>query len=347
MTSDAWKDFGYAVRTKRLDLGWSLEQLAQDALGNGARKGYVSQIEKGTRNLSPETIDKFDQALSLPKNIVKAVHLAPPPNKTAQADEKRDNTAERLLQQVAKDDTAPPVAEALLTTLAYEFAGEQFRDIHTAYTSLRRALEAAEAIRKRGEMPEGNTGGQLNAVMAEVAKLNDLGALDEADDLLDAEERRMREAHRAEKDRLDQQTANLLAQRLDQDRLRNRSDLAAERLIRGLRQTPQVGGLFVAINDKANEWQEKGDKAGDIFALTTALELAKANYDRAKAKSGLANVALYTLGWCHFRLAERSSNDRHLTVAHNASEAAVKKDLKDKRPVELVRLPRWVGPRAN
>lgn len=119
-------------------------QLAGEALGNEARKGYVGQVEKGARNLSPEAIDKFDQALELPADVVKAVHLAPPRAKATPDEDKRDQDAEKLLARVAKDETVAPVAEALLTTLAYEFAGGEFRDLQTAYISLRQALEAAE-----------------------------------------------------------------------------------------------------------------------------------------------------------------------------------------------------------
>ena len=333
MTSSAQQEFGYAVRQARLDLGWTLEKLAEEALGNGARKGYVGQVEKGTRNLSPETIDKFDQALSLPADIVKAAHLAPPLAKTNVDEDKRDSDAERLLTKVSKDETIAPVAEALLTTLAYEFAGGQHRDIHTAYISLRQALEAAETIRKRGEMPPDNTGSQLNAVMAEVAKLNDQGALEDADALLEAEEKRMREEHKAEKDRLDQQAKALLERRLDQDRLRNDPDAAATRLIKDIYRQSPAGGVFRAISLLSEEWRDNGDPAGDIFALNVALSLAKANYHkRAKGKKAFEVAALYTLGWCHLLIAQRSTNEKHLTVARNTFEAAVQKTNKSKEP---------------
>ena len=51
MTSTALEEFGYAIKKSRLDLGWNLEQLAADVLGNGARKGYVGQIEKGNAQI--------------------------------------------------------------------------------------------------------------------------------------------------------------------------------------------------------------------------------------------------------------------------------------------------------
>ena len=333
MTSDPWKELGYAIRQARLGKGWSLQDLAAEALDNGARKGYVSQVEKGTRNLAPETIDKFDQVLDLPAEMVKAAHMAPPPAKPDPEEDRRDSEAERLLTRVAKDEKAPQVAEALLTTLAYEFAGGQFRDIHTAYVALRKALEAADNLRRRGEMRGDNTESQLNAVLAEVTKLNDEGDRDGADALFDQEERRMRQAHKSNQERMEQEAQALLDRRLDQDRLRNRPDLAADRLIAHLRRTPQPGGMFNAIITKADEWSESGDKAGDIFAMRVGLELAKANYARAKSKKPLAAAALISLGNCYLRLAERSSNERHLVLAQNAFTAAVEKTSKTKEPL--------------
>jgi hypothetical protein len=302
-------------------------------LENGARKGYVGQIEKGKRSLSPETIDKFDQALTLPDDVVKAAHLAPKIAAPSAEDDKVDYDAERLINRADHDPTLPQMGETLMVALAYEFAGGQYVDLHTAYTSLRAALEAAENIRKRGEMPPDNTGSQLNAVLADVAKLNALGERNEADALLDQEERRMEEAHKADADRREQQANTLLTQRLDQDRLRNRPDLAAERIIKNLRQFPQGGKLFWAIDDKADEWSEQGNKSGDLFGLRVGLEIARTNYENHKAKSALAAAALRTLGWCHFRLAERSTNDRHLKVARTAFETAVQKTSKTSDPL--------------
>lgn len=192
-------------------------------------------------------------------------------------------------------------------------------------------------------MPPDNTGSQLNAVMAEVAKLNDAGERDEADALLDAEERRMREAHAAEKDRLAQQAAALLERRLDQDRLRNRPDLAAQRLIEDLHRQAPPGGVFWATGRLSDEWRDNGDAAGDMFALRVALALAKANFEKSKGKKALEAVALHTLGFCHLRLAERSTNDRHLIVARNAIEASLKKTNRKKDPLNWAVLQDGLG----
>lgn len=345
MTSNPWQDLGYAIRQARLGRGWNLEKTAEEVLDNGARRGYVSQVEKGLRTLSAETIDKFAETLDLPDDVVKAAHLAPPvpkedPKKTkgkapppAKPVEDIDRDAERLLVLNARDETAPQVAEVLLTTLAYEFAKGDYRDHYTAYIALRKALEAAEAIRKRGEMPpEGNTGSQLNAVMAEVDKLNAQGELDEADALLDAEERRMREAHRADAERHAEQRRQMLEQRLNQDRLRNAPAAAAARLIADLRQQQNIGKLFWAIDDLSGEWRDAGDKAGDMFALRVALGLARDNWKRSKGKRELEGAALYRLGWGYLRIAERSSRTGDLELAQNAFETSAKRFSKTKQP---------------
>lgn len=342
MTSNAWQDLGHAITEARLALGMSRQDLAGKALDNEARRGYVGQVERGLRKLSPETIDKFDQVLDLPDDIVRAARVAPPPpkpeakGKTPAQDkpiEAVDHDVERLIARVSKDENAPPAAEALLIALAYEFAEGPHRDLQDAYTMLRKALEAAERIRQRGEMPPDNTGSQLNLVMAEVAALNADDRRDEADELLEAEERRMRQAHREERERMAQAAQALLQRRLDQDRLRNRPDLAAKRLIADLRRQAPPGGMFWATVKLSGGWRKRGDKTGDMFALRLSLELAKANYQRYQKKTGLQAAALYSLGWAYLRLAQRAPNTRYLELARNAFEGAVKKTSKAKVPL--------------
>jgi two-component system response regulator len=54
--------FGNAVKEKRLELGLSQEDLAE---GSGLHRTYVSDVERGTRNLSIESIEKLARALKL------------------------------------------------------------------------------------------------------------------------------------------------------------------------------------------------------------------------------------------------------------------------------------------
>lgn len=337
---DVLTAFGKAVSDARIDKGWTHPDLDEKIQG-GIDKSHLSNIEKGSRaGLSPVTVSRLVSALDMDKRWIDcfksgaAIPLAVSPTSVEES-EQREQTAARLKAKAQHDASVAPVAEALLTTLAFEFAGGDYLDLHTAYVALRRALEAAENIRKRGEMPPDNTGSQLSAVMAEVAKLNNQGAIEDADALLDAEEARMREAQRAERGRMEQQAQALITQRIDQDRLRNRPDVAAARIIRNLREFPQ-GKLFGAIRTKATEWRHQGDKAGDVFALQVALALAQGNCERVKNKKPLAPFALYTLGWCHLRLAERSSGDEHLNLALDAFDTAVKTTSRTKTPENWV-----------
>lgn len=53
---------GTAIRNKRNELGFSQEELADRA---GLHRTYISDIERGARNLSLESIDKLAQALKI------------------------------------------------------------------------------------------------------------------------------------------------------------------------------------------------------------------------------------------------------------------------------------------
>lgn len=59
---DLKSQLGTAIRTKRNDLGISQEELADRA---GLHRTYISDIERGARNLSLESIDKLAGALQI------------------------------------------------------------------------------------------------------------------------------------------------------------------------------------------------------------------------------------------------------------------------------------------
>ncbi len=107
--------------------------------------------------------------------------------------------------------------------------------------------------------------------MQEVARLNDLGERDKAADTLDAAMKRA-EAERE----------SIYTLQLDQDRVRNDAQAAADRIIKHLRQSGLNGGLGLAVHDELIHWRTTGDRDGKPFDLQVALALAKINYDRAK-----------------------------------------------------------------
>lgn len=189
---------------------------------------------------------------------------------------------------VAQDPSIPQGSEDLLILLANQHAKGNYTDRTTAFIGLREALRAAERIRERGEMPAGNADLQFNATMKEVAQLNAHGEVDAADLFLEAEEKRLRQLHKAERDRMEQQAQLLLVRRLDQDRLRDDPAAAADRLIPELHRRAPAGGVFWAADDLTVEWRERGERQGAPFDLRVALVLANRNYKRAKggAKGG-------------------------------------------------------------
>lgn len=78
VTPEGLREFGYHVRNARIRKGWTLEDLAREALANPERKGYVSQIENGRRPLSARTIGNLARVLDLPESVTRPLLLAPP-----------------------------------------------------------------------------------------------------------------------------------------------------------------------------------------------------------------------------------------------------------------------------
>lgn len=326
VAQDTLDEFGTAVLRARALKGWSLDELST-AMGGTSSRSYLSNVEKGKRSLSPPTVGKLIGALQLDESWIDRFignDVAPESEETQQ-----DKETERLIRLKAKDASAPDTSEDLLILLANTHAEGQYADTFTAYTALKGALEAAERIRQRGEMPD-NTGGQLQAVMAEVARLNSVGDVDQADALLEAEEKRQRAEEKAIKERLDEQARQLLDRRLDQDRLRNDPKSAADRLIRDMMRRAPPGGVVRATRDTLNEWRREGDRRGDMFALRVALVLANRNLTRAKG--ALKGFALNDLGNCRLAIGERRSDTALLHGAVEAFRTALKTSSKTRDP---------------
>ncbi|NBT33194.1 MAG: XRE family transcriptional regulator, partial [Rhodobacteraceae bacterium] len=165
--------FRTRIKNEAASWGWTQAMLAarMDPIGN---EQTVSRLLNGNRPISAMMAGRLINALGL-AGTLENPFLASGPD---EADvEKIDRDAERLVEIAAADNTTPPTAEALLITLAYEFAQGSHIDLHTAFQGLRAALQAAAEIKARGELPQ-NTDDALQRVMQEVARLNDLGDLD-------------------------------------------------------------------------------------------------------------------------------------------------------------------------
>jgi len=181
------KAFGLAVKDARSLKTWNLDELGA-TIDPPVGKSFISKIEKGRKGaLNSRTVGRFIKALEMDEAWIDKFL------DTDTTDESDETPAERnadpLIQMVTRYETIPQSSEHLLILLANQHAEGHYTDQSTTFVGLTKALEAAESIRKRGKMSPDNTGSQLNAVMAEVAKLNAEGALDETNDLLDDEEK--------------------------------------------------------------------------------------------------------------------------------------------------------------
>ena len=181
------KAFGLAVKDARSLKTWNLDELGA-TIDPPVGKSFISKIEKGRKGaLNSRTVGRFIKALEMDEAWIDKFLDTDTTDESDETPAERD--ADRLIQMVTRYETIPQSSEHLLILLANQHAEGHYTDQSTTFVGLTKALEAAESIRKRGKMSPDNTGSQLNAVMAEVAKLNAEGALDETNDLLDDEEK--------------------------------------------------------------------------------------------------------------------------------------------------------------
>lgn len=329
---DILKDFGRAVKRARTLKGWDQPTLGSK-IDPAVGASFISKVEKGRKEaLDARTVGRFRIALSLDESWIDRFLNAEDAAESLETKSERD--ADRVIDRLRREGKAGDASDDLLIQLANNFTEGDHKDRDTAYRMVEAALERFKASEHIAQLAA-NADAQFAALMEEVDALNSEGELDLAYDKLIQQAEWLRE----DRDRLARFSELQLEKELNQDRLRKRPDLAADRIVRNLREFPQ-GKLFWAVDAKSIEWREKGDKewreeddkAGDVFALEVGLALAKGNYDRVKTKEPLAAAALHTLGVCHFRLAERSTSILHLGVARRVLDAAVKKTSKVKEP---------------
>jgi tetratricopeptide (TPR) repeat protein len=284
-------DFGKAVKRARSLRGWTLDQVAA-CITPPPGKSFLSNVEKGKRDISATTVGKLIRALDLPESWIDRfldADIAPEDEETP-----KDREAERLIRRAEADPDAPETPEALLILLAEEWSGQRFTDPSLAYNALKGAIQTAAEMRAQGALPS-NISAQFQAVLRRVSELNDAGQVDEADAALkDATDR-----HEAEGEALFEAL-------LKQDRLRNRPEAAAKRHVRRLLSAAPQGGVFMATRDLLIDLLERSERMGDPFGLSVALELAKLNHRRAKKHQ--LGQALTNLGICYIFLGEHQTS---------------------------------------
>src|SRR5205823_8881851 len=102
LSPDIKSQFGTAVRTRRKKLGISQEELAGRA---GLHRTYVSDIERGARNLSLESIDKLAKALGIPVSTLFSRLNDPPQSRSGTLSPvATDDLVDILLVEGDRDD---------------------------------------------------------------------------------------------------------------------------------------------------------------------------------------------------------------------------------------------------
>lgn len=326
VTSETLKTFGIELRSARTAAGWTLAQLAEEAFGNADRKGYVSQIENGRKQINPLTVGKLAEALDLPDRVTRPMMA----NDDAPADDAPTAEDEKAAKMIAAAETegAPGVAEGLMIALAYEYAAGDATDLQSAYKGLRAALETAQDMAARAALPD-NTDAGVQAVRAEVQRLNDLGDPEAAGAVID--------------DLIAQQSAGMAAALelgVQQDRLRNDPKAAADKVMQRVRLEVSNAQLFYAMRQVRETWLEKGRDKGLNFESKVAIWLARMTLDisRSGHERGTAGhdlgVALWVLG-------ERECRTDSLDQAIAAFGAALEGLTRDRMPME------WASTQMN
>ena len=261
------EEFGTAVKAARKAKGWSLEALAADALGNGDRKGYCSQVERGQRNLSMGTIKSLARALDLPDEVTAKALLADTPD-TDQS-EAVDAATEKLLTEVEGLRDQLKLSEALAVAIAYDYAEGNPTDIEGALNSIRQAFQVAADQDARDQLPS-NIDEAVDRVLAEVARLNRDGDTKDADALLEAEIEARAEI--IERERAAQ--TRLIERGLEQAKLTNDAEAFARRTWLAIQiEQPNLLARLIRMEEEFLRLYNDGLRFGTPFALTAAAAL--------------------------------------------------------------------------
>ena len=229
---DILKDFGRAVKRARILKGWDQKTLG-GKIDPPIGASTISKVEKGRKEaLNGTTVGRFRIALDLDESWIDKFLDAEETSESLETESERN--ADRIIDRLRREGKAEGTSDDLLIQLANNFTEGDHKDRDTAYRTVEAALERLKDSEEIAQLA-GNADAQFAALMEEVDALNNEGEFDLAHDKL----ARQAEWLREEKDRLARLSELQLEKELNQDRLRNRPDLAAERIVRNLREFPQ------------------------------------------------------------------------------------------------------------
>ncbi|WP_425070758.1 hypothetical protein [Sagittula sp. S175] len=315
--------FGRLICRKREERGWSYARMASEVLPNAGpggetRKGDIQKLEDGqTKKPTAKTLKYFRDAGIVTQDEIDACRTP--------AEIELARYAHRLLTTLKDAVAQSHVPEALAEALAERFAEGNPDSFDNALNELANALRVAAEQQARAGLPS-NTDDAVDAVLAEVDRLNAEGQIEDAGEYLrrklaeDAEEMARREAAHL----------RLVEKGLAQAVLERDVDWAAAlELDRWTRE----GGGFEALRAVQDVWYERGRDKGLGFDLEVAIALARACLSRArdadergKAQNDLG-IALWSLG-------ARESGTTRLEEAVTAFRAALEEWTRDRVPLD-------------
>ncbi|MCT4608169.1 MAG: helix-turn-helix domain-containing protein, partial [Pelagimonas sp.] len=309
-------DFGAAIRKARTAQGMTLEQLAHEALGNADRKSYVSAVEKGTRNLSPRTIQKFAKALDLPDSLVDPLLGVAPPQDDPQSD--TDAATDRLLRETKLLRDQLNLSEDWALSIARRYAEGNPTNLSDALRGIERAFELA-AEKQHEVIAPNNIDAAIDEIVKRVKDLNQQGEAEAAQQALIDEMQRAEAA----KYRLNREG---LTQAITMRDVEWAASLEWEQV---MAEYPK--DRFEALRYVRRMWYERGRDKGLAFDLEVAITLARISCDEARTPEE-HGTALNDLGIALLTLGERESGTERLEQAVNAYENALLERTRERVP---------------
>ncbi|MGR3342872.1 MAG: helix-turn-helix domain-containing protein [Paracoccaceae bacterium] len=311
------KEFGHQVRKARTALGWTLENLAHEALGNADRKSYVSKVENGRQPLSALNIQKFAKALELDDAIVDPALRAS--GTVEELINPRDRESDLIFGETAELRAQLKINDGLAIGLAIEYAEGTPENYEAAIAGLRQALEMAAADRARGRLPS-NTSEAVDQVMVDVDAANDEQRFDDGMVAIRAE------AAASEDREAQEQSARgrLFDKGILQARFTRDADMAAEFELAkiNLEASDDVTRYF-GLSVVQRDWFDRGEKDGLNFDLRVAIVLGRLVLGLAQGRKQRRN-AMHGLGNALRSLGERESSSAHLQESLSAFQGMLK-----------------------
>ncbi|MEM6728120.1 MAG: helix-turn-helix transcriptional regulator [Pseudomonadota bacterium] len=315
--------FGRAVHRARGLKGWKLKELGAAAGNMGV--SFLSDIEKGKRQISPPTVGLLIKALNLDETWIDRFIEADPENETTE----QDARADRLLEEAETTGnyarlTEAGISEDAIIALA-QTASDNVPDLAAAWTQIQElipiALRIQEEDRTRSNHPD-----FIEDVLREAAALARTRDYAKGIDRLTA-------ALKEEQAETKAKQVRLLDRAIDLARLDGDAERAAELIIK--KADVETGGRADVETLRAIkiELSDIGRDKGILLEQRIAIALAQAILPRAIG-SDEKGAVLNSLGVTLQELGARESGTDRLEDAVFAYKAALEEYTRDRVPLQ-------------